>query len=736
MSTKLGNVVADLDLQLATKTTVGGTTATLKSILDDDSVALPDGQYVFTLDGTSSAKEHILCTLTASTKVISNVQSVSRQGVLTTGFARVHKVGAVCEQTDFGTLFFLAQLLKGVDSLDADNPLKYDSSPSLTLGTQLATKDYADALSIAGAPVASTTVMGVVRLASVPSVTLGAATITIASPAVISKTAHGLTVNDAVKFTTAGTLPTSIVAGTQYFVIAAGLTTDAFEISATLGGSAINTSGSQSGTQTLYKTTPVVVLDTDTRLLTAAQILALAGTSGTPSGTNEFVTENDTTNLAAQTSTTISFTASTKTIADSGSGFVSSNFRAGASIIVSGTASNNGTYTIISVIAGAIVVAETLVDEGAGASMTLTAVKANKVLRLSAAGTLPSTGGLGIISLFGNGSDGDVTISTNTNLTRDMYYNNLTINTGITLNPSGYRIFVKNTLTTNGTGKIARNGNNGGNGGTASAGYQATGGTAGTAGAALAGGSIAGGVAGTAGSVGGASGAGGGSGGSPSAPTTTTNPSSLANALGVAGANGVAGGTGGSSSNGGAAGTGGAVTPPNVVPILPIYAVGLHTFTDTAIAWMKTSNAGGGAGAGGGGFGYFSNDSGGGAGGGSGGGGGVGGIVAIYASIIINNGTISANGGTGGNGGAGGAGSHGTFYSFGGGGGSGGNGGNGGVVVLVYNSLTNNGTISVTGSAAGTAGAGGAAPSGGGGAGTAGSSGTAGSDGVIYSIAI
>lgn len=29
---------------------------------------------------------------------------------------------------------------------------------------------------------------------------------------------------------------------------------------------------------------------------------------------------------------------------------------------------------------------------------------------------------------FGSGSDGDVTISTNTTLTQDMYYNNLTIN--------------------------------------------------------------------------------------------------------------------------------------------------------------------------------------------------------------------------------------------------------------------------------------------------------------------
>lgn len=44
---------------------------------------------------------------------------------------------------------------------------------------------------------------------------------------------------------------------------------------------------------------------------------------------------------------------------------------------------------------------------------------------------------------FGDGSDGDVTISSNTNLTRDMFYNNLTVNTGIVLNPMGFAIYVK-----------------------------------------------------------------------------------------------------------------------------------------------------------------------------------------------------------------------------------------------------------------------------------------------------
>ncbi|MBT6199008.1 MAG: hypothetical protein HOI21_00545 [Bacteroidetes Order II. Incertae sedis bacterium] len=52
--------------------------------------------------------------------------------------------------------------------------------------------------------------------------------------------------------------------------------------------------------------------------------------------------------------------------------------------------------------------------------------------------------------IFGHGGDGDVTITTNTSLTEDKYYGNLTINSGKVLNPNGFRVFVKNTLTLNG----------------------------------------------------------------------------------------------------------------------------------------------------------------------------------------------------------------------------------------------------------------------------------------------
>jgi hypothetical protein len=48
--------------------------------------------------------------------------------------------------------------------------------------------------------------------------------------------------------------------------------------------------------------------------------------------------------------------------------------------------------------------------------------------------------------IYGSGLDGNVTIGTNTTLSRDMYYNNLTISDDVHLNTNGYRVFVRNML--------------------------------------------------------------------------------------------------------------------------------------------------------------------------------------------------------------------------------------------------------------------------------------------------
>lgn len=75
-------------------------------------------------------------------------------------------------------------------------------------------------------------------------------TVTVATPAVVSWTGHGFSATDKILFRTTGALPTGLVAETVYYVIAGGLTADEFEVSATEGGAAINTTGTQSGVHT------------------------------------------------------------------------------------------------------------------------------------------------------------------------------------------------------------------------------------------------------------------------------------------------------------------------------------------------------------------------------------------------------------------------------------------------------------------------------------------------------
>lgn len=194
----------------------------------------------------------------------------------------------------------------------------------------------------------------------------------------------------------AGTAGNAITSGVLTYGLA---TLTAFTVTANTKYFASNTAGGISTTAGTNQVTVGYALTTSTlffnpgfdQKLTEDQMAALAGTSGTPSSTNKYVTENDTSNAATLTGTGIAFVASTKTITDSGNGFVTANFRAGSSIIVTGTVSNNGTYTIVSVVAGTITVVETLVDESAGGSFTLTTVKANKVLRLDNNGNLPAT---------------------------------------------------------------------------------------------------------------------------------------------------------------------------------------------------------------------------------------------------------------------------------------------------------------------------------------------------------
>lgn len=321
------------------------------------------------------------------------------------------------------------------------------------------------------------------------------------------------------------------------------------------------------------------------------------------------------------------------------------------------------------------------------------------------------TGSQGAIS-FGDGSDGDVTLSSNTTLTADKYYDNLTIPSGVTLNPGGYRIFVMNNLTIDGT--ISGSGGSGANGQNGEPGNSPP--LGGTGGGALSDGYLRGSSAG----------GNGGNGGDPGVLSGNAKPgqggSNRTNSLGFNGSNGGAGGASSDPNDTpGAAGAGGTVTTSNVKLIANWHLATLLDVSSSGstVKFENSANGGGGGG------GAFALNNGGAKGGAGGGAGSAGRILAIYArSIAISaTGSIISNGGNGGNGG------NGQSINQAGGGGGGGAGGNGGIIILAYSSLTSNGTVVANAGIKGMRGTGG---TGGLGSGANGSNGVDGSAGAIF----
>lgn len=249
-------------------------------------------------------------------------------------------------------------------------------------------------------------------------------------------------------------------------------------------------------------------------------------------------------------------------------------------------------------------------------------------------------------AIYGDGGDGDVTISGTVSLTRDMNYRNLVIPSGASIQANGCRIFVSQTLT--GSGNINNNGSNGG----AAAGFAPL------------------------------SNVYHGTGTSGGAPTTTAGGAGTA--IGAARALGGVGGDGGlgSSGAGGVGGTTISVTGGGVGVTTATATLGLNPFT-VLIARTLVDNVSPRS---------FAGGTGGGAGGSDGtahtnGGGGGGGVNTVFARDTSGyTGSIRAIGGNGGSSTAGNRG--------------GGGGGGGGFVCLVTSS-TFSGTVDASGGTGG-----------------------------------
>ena len=308
-----------------------------------------------------------------------------------------------------------------------------------------------------------------------------------------------------------------------------------------------------------------------------------------------------------------------------------------------------------------------------------------KIVKLNSAGKLNSS--FSNEENFGDGSDGDVIISTNTTLTEDMQYNNLTINAGMTLDTNGYIVRVKNNTINNGT--IARNGNDGSDG----VGSGTNLGQGGAGGAALSSNTVFGGYAGS----------GGGRAGNGHYPDGADGGNGLNSDPSLTNTNGSAGGAGGGG-DAGAGGIGGTATQENYtlkdsvtkesnildseinISVLGQLMTNVIGFSSQVKLSNSASSGGGGGGEMDSGLGISSYA------GGGGGAGSTGGIILLYSKNITNNSVFSTTGGDGGDGGDGNA-SH-SYDIYPGGGGAG---GAGGLIVLVYTSYIENGSINVSG---------------------------------------
>lgn len=78
----------------------------------------------------------------------------------------------------------------------------------------------------------------------------GSHTVTFTAPSTVNWTANGQSNGTAVCFTTTGTLPTGLSTGTIYYIV--GVATNTFQVSTSVGGSAVTFTGSGTATTTVY----------------------------------------------------------------------------------------------------------------------------------------------------------------------------------------------------------------------------------------------------------------------------------------------------------------------------------------------------------------------------------------------------------------------------------------------------------------------------------------------------
>lgn len=148
---RISIIASDFQTQLSGAIAVGATSFTIQSVTDVDGVSLSDGIYAFTIDrDNTSAKEYVVGQLTSATKTVASISSVSAQGTLTSNAQKAHRIGANVIISDHSILASLSKIFRGAGTINPAAPLEYDTAPTLSSATQIATKGYVDSVVTGG----------------------------------------------------------------------------------------------------------------------------------------------------------------------------------------------------------------------------------------------------------------------------------------------------------------------------------------------------------------------------------------------------------------------------------------------------------------------------------------------------------------------------------------------------------------------------------------------------------
>lgn len=166
----LPKLLANFSTSLAATMSASATSLTLSTSTDDDGGTL-SGLYELTIDEGTNSEEHMYVTMTGSAGSVSR-RGLSRVDAWTeqTANKKIHNRGASVKITNLTDILVL-RLLNGTDTFNSVNWTGVNSisglaTPTAGETTKAANVAYVNAVSIAGANDATTTVKGIVEIAT------------------------------------------------------------------------------------------------------------------------------------------------------------------------------------------------------------------------------------------------------------------------------------------------------------------------------------------------------------------------------------------------------------------------------------------------------------------------------------------------------------------------------------------------------------------------------------------